>query len=393
MAAKKSGFLKNLVIGAVALLALGTGALAGAIHFVDWNALKDKGAAYLSQSLHHKVSIGSVDAGLFSGIRLGKISIANAAGYGSQPLFSNDEAKVRISFLSLLTGRLVLSEIEFKNPHVFVVKDARGKFNFSDMSSASAPAGVSAGQAPSSAPNIIITSFRLSGGDLTYKDLGKGTTQAVKGLDVLLNGLSLRAGGNSRLEIKLVAENEGKKIPVDLAANFKVDLAAQKLEILSSSLKVPSLEASFSGTVSNFLASPEIDVKVEATAKLDSLVADLVPPSSLKDLPEGLKAGGQILLKLALKGKTKDPKSLGFDGSLGFENVSLKYGADPAMTEMNGTLALGPTKASLPALDFKLEGSPVKLKLELSQYSLGNLMGPTATSSASRSATRSLRPS
>lgn len=377
---KKSGFLKKLVIGVFALAVLGAVALTAVIHFADWNAIKDKGAVYLSQTLHHKVSIGSIDASLFTGVTLSKLTIANAAGYGSQPLFYNEEAKLRLSLLSLFTGKLIISEIEFKNPKVFVVKDARGKFNFSDMTTASsAPSSkeASGGDAKSSAPNVIVASFKLSGGDLTYKDLGKGTTQAVKGLDILISGLSLKAGGNSRLEVKFVAETEGKKIPVDLVANFNVDLDAQKIKILSANLKVPSLSAKISGVVTHFKDAPEIDINAEAAAKLETLVADLAPPSALKSLPVGLKTSGQIVLAVVLKGKMAKPESLGFDGSLAFENVGVKYGTYPAIESMNGKLEIGPTKASLPGLEFKMAGSPVKVKLEAKNYSVANLMGPT----------------
>src|SRR5258708_6361972 len=163
MAAKKSGLLKKIVIAAASLALLGFVGLAVAIKVVNWNALKDKGAAYLSQTLHHKVTIGSIEPGFFS-VKISKIKIANAAGFGEAPLFYNEEAKLSISPLSLLMFKLVVSEIEFKSPDLFIAKDARGKFNFSDMSSSSASAGSES--KPGSAPNILINSFRLTAGDL-----------------------------------------------------------------------------------------------------------------------------------------------------------------------------------------------------------------------------------
>src|SRR5258706_5975006 len=140
MAAKKSGLLKKILIILASLIVLSVAGLACVIHFVDWNAMKDKGAAYLSKTLHHKVTIGSIEPGFFS-VKISKIKIANATGFGEQPLFYNEEAKLSISPLSLLMFKLVVSEIEFKSPDLFVAKDARGKFNFSDMSSPSTSSG------------------------------------------------------------------------------------------------------------------------------------------------------------------------------------------------------------------------------------------------------------
>jgi len=361
-------------LGLALLLAV---AVAAAPYFINWNSLKDKATDWLSHTLHHKVTIESVSVSLFTGVTLNKVTVGNAQGFGSQPLFYNERAVLRPSLLSLFSGRIVINEIEFKNPAVFVVKNGRGVFNFSDMSAPSQAAPAAEGKkGSSSAPNVIVASFKISGGDLTYKDEQAGKTTAIKGLDLMLAGFSLKAGGHSRLELKFEADVEGKKIPLELVSNFSVDLDGQKLHLASFDLKAPSLKLSASGDVADFKGDPKLDVAAAFEAKLDTLVADLVPPSALKGMPEGLKISGMLSLKTNIKGRVSQLQNFDMKAELGFNKVGIKYGDVPAIEDMNGTFSLGPTRASLPALTFKMGGSPVTIALELSDYTVKGLMGP-----------------
>ncbi|HXC63865.1 MAG TPA: hypothetical protein VNZ67_05880, partial [bacterium] len=80
-------------------------------YFIPWDKLKDQAAAAASKSLGRKLSIGKVEVGLFSGVHVKDVRLDNAPGFSRDPLFSNADAKVGFSLLSLLSGRIVLSSI------------------------------------------------------------------------------------------------------------------------------------------------------------------------------------------------------------------------------------------------------------------------------------------
>src|SRR5688572_540314 len=123
---KKPGFFGRLVKWGLIAGAVLVAAVAAAPYFVDWKALKDKATSYLSQTLKHNVTIDSIQVGIFSGVTLNKVTIGNAAGFGREPLFYNEKAVLRPSLLSLFTGKIVIKEIEFKNPKVLIEKNAKG---------------------------------------------------------------------------------------------------------------------------------------------------------------------------------------------------------------------------------------------------------------------------
>jgi uncharacterized protein involved in outer membrane biogenesis len=375
---KKSGFFGKLITGVLVLGALAIILVLAAPYFINWKDAKDKATAYLSKTLHHKVTIESISVGLFEGVTLNKVSISNGTGFSSQPLFYNETAVLRPSLLSLFLGKIVISKIEFKNPTLLIEKNAKGVFNFSDMAGSSkAPAkGSQPSDSSSSSLNVLVNTFDLSGGDLTYKDHAAGKTTAIKGLDILLTGFSLEAGGKSHLEIHMTADLEGKAIPLSLATDFGLDLNSQTVTLASLTLKAPSLSLGASGQIANFKGDPDLDIQAKAVAKLDSIIADLAPPSALKGLPSDLKASGSITLDAALKGKLSQAENFGMKVTLAFDKVGVQTAQIPALDGMSGTLSIGPNSAQLPDLHFNLGGSPVALDLEASNYSIKNLRGP-----------------
>ncbi len=374
---KPSSIWKKVLIVAVALVVLAVAGLAMVIAFTDWNARKDQATAFLSKKLKHEVKIDSVEASIFTGVALNKVSIANAAGFSKEPLFYSERAVFRPSLLSLLAGKVVVSQLEFKSPQVLIQKNAKGVYNFSDMSSPEEkPSKAGAGEAKSSyMPDIIVASFKLSDGEFTYDAAGKKTP--IKGLNVTLSGFSLRAAGNSRLEVAMTPEVEGKKIPISLTADFKLNLPKDELELISAKLSLPGLEQETSGMVSGLRGKLKLDLKQRASLDM-AKVLGLLPPSLAAGLPEGFSASGSLEAESQAKGSPQALESLDFKGLLRFNKIGVKMADSPPIEDISGELSLSPTQAKLPALTAKVGGSPLTLKLDLWNYSPKDLAAGAA---------------
>jgi hypothetical protein len=378
--APKKGGLKRwlLILGGIAVLLFLVALIAP--FFIPWDKLKDQATAFASEKLGRQLSIEKVDVSLFTGVKLVNVQLANGQGFSKDPLFSNASAKLDLSLLSLLTGKVVINAIEFKSPSILIEKDANGKFNFSDIggkaapeAAAPAPAKASASGAPPALP-IVLASLVIDNGDIVYRDKAKGTETAIHGLDFKLLGFSLESGGDQRLELKLTAEVEGKKIPISLTSNFKLDLPGESVDLKSFELDVPSVKVTASGAVKGFKA-PAVDVKASVAIALATVAQDLLPPSILKSVPGGLSLDGAINLDIAAKGAVSSLEKMDLNGALSFDKVGAKYGDYPALKSLVGTLKVDKAGADLPALTMDLGGSPVTLAVNAQWGSLDNLLG------------------
>jgi uncharacterized protein involved in outer membrane biogenesis len=398
----KRGWLFKLAVAALGLAALLVVAALVAPMFVNWDKLKDEAAAKVSASLGRKLSIGKASFSIFSGVTLNDISLANGAGFSKEPLFENASATVSYSLLSLLTGKVVLNSIEFDQPKILIQKAANGRFNFSDLGSAqavaapaSAPAkpvkgkaklaaAPAAAPAPAKAPAglpelpVLVNKLLIKQGDFTYQDLGTGKTYAVQGMDLSIIGIDLSGAGRSRITLSLVADLEGKKVPLNADLSFRLDPSSASLDLSSAELDLPGLKAVASGQVKSITSAPEGSIKAQVDVDPDKIVSSDLPPSILAKLPAGLKAKGSLRLALSADGPFNDPLKLKVNGSLDLLALGVDYGSYPAVEGMQGSLKFSNSAISLDPLDFKLGGQPVHFTLNVSDFTVQNLMGPQA---------------
>ena len=372
---KKGGAKRWLMIlGGLALASFLVAAIAP--FFIPWDKLKDQATAFASEKLGRKLSIEKVEVSLFTGVKLVNVELANGKGFSKDPLFKNASAKLDLSLLSLLTGKVVINAIEFKAPNIVIEKDEDGKFNFSDIgaSAGSAQGPVASKEETSAAPKelpIVVASLVITDGNITYLDHAKGTKQSINGLGLKLLGFSLKSGGDQRLELKFTAETEGKKIPISLVSNFALDLPGESLTLKSLDLTVPSVTLSASGSVKHF-KSPDVDLKAALKVAVSSVAKDLLPPSKLKAVPGGLALDGAITFDVAVKGSVSSMDKMDLNGALSFDKVGAKYGDYPALKGLVGTLKFDKAGADLPSLDMDLGGSPVRLAFNAQWGNLDN---------------------
>jgi hypothetical protein len=371
-----------LVLGSLALL-LGLTTMV-APFFIPWDKLKDEAVSAGSKFLGRPLGIDQIEVSLFSGVHIKNLRLANAqGGFSDQALFTNDDAKVDVNLLSLFTGRLVINSITFIKPQILIETNARGISNLQGLGSPSS-ASSSGKSSPASGmasatvggetfPAVLLA-LVIQDGDVIVRDRQKGTETAVHGLNIKLQGLSLAAAGASRLEADMVAELQGKMIPLSLTCDFNLDMARERVDIGALELKAPALDATVTGSVQGFKA-PDVDLKIGAGLDLGQLDG-LLPPSVLAGLPPDLKTSGALKLDLGVQGAVARPQALALKGSLVFNEVAAVVGSYPALGGMNGTMSFDRAGAELPDLSFNLGGDPASLAFKADWGDLSGLMGP-----------------
>lgn len=358
--------------------------------FIPWDKIKDEAVAAGSRALGRELAIDKIEVSLFSGVHIRNLRLANATGgFSEQALFTNADAKVDVNLLSLLTGKLVINSITFVKPQVLIETNARGISNLQGLggpSEAPSPGNAPAQKSLATATvggrtfPAVLLALVIQDGDVVLRDRQKGTETAIHGLNIKLQGLSLAAAGDSRLEADMAAEVQGKQIPLSLTCDFKLDMAREKVDIDSFELKAPALDATMTGSVQGF-QRPVVDVGVVAGLDLAHL-AGLLPPSALAQVPPDLKTGGGLTLNLSAQGAMDDPEELSVKGGLSFKDVSAAYGSYPALAGMDGTMHFDRGGVDLPELSFQLGGDPATLAFRAQWGNLANILGPRGSMKA-----------
>jgi AsmA protein len=95
-------------------------------------------SAEVEQSTHRKLDIGEIHVGIFPtlGARIKNLKLANAAGFGSEPMAEVGEAQVGLRILPLLLHRRVeISAITLKDLRLNLLRQADGTSNWDDFNS------------------------------------------------------------------------------------------------------------------------------------------------------------------------------------------------------------------------------------------------------------------
>jgi uncharacterized protein involved in outer membrane biogenesis len=329
---------KALVLAGALALGLAS-ALWIAPWFIPWDTLRLSTAAACSRALGRDVGIGRVDVGLFTGVRVSDISVANAGrGFSTQALFSASEARLELSLPALVRGRVLVRKIIFVRPQLLIETNAQGISNLEGLGGPSAPvpSGVKGPAKPRTLPHLAnpgaaaalavafavasppapneagrtfplaVAEFEIQDGTVLIRDRRAGTQASAVHLELKLQGVSLAAAGAARLALATTAQLRGKEIPLSLDADFRADPAGQRLDISRLDFKAASLSANLAGWIRD-PDLPTAHLHVVADMDLAELPGLLTDPALSAQL-QG-KVAGRLNAKadVELEGRSSAP--------------------------------------------------------------------------------------
>jgi uncharacterized protein involved in outer membrane biogenesis len=278
------------------------------IALLNINALIARNKSYLieqaEQSLGRKISVGDVEATLFSGIgaRLINFTMADDPAYAPGDFVRAKDVQVIVKFWPLLKKSVQVKKAILNEPVIQLVRNPDGSFNFSTIGKKlkekkEAGEKEKKERAPKEEREsaFLITLVDISGGNVRYIDKKDGTDLQLRQIDLKVEDLDF-----------------DKPFAVKLAAAVFAD--KQNLKLTS---KIGPLRTD--GEFKQFPVDGELDIDPLNTTQLKAAL-----PKLKTALPKDLDLSGVFRIKdLKFKGMLKD---LALNGEIEGTNGALRYG-------------------------------------------------------------------
>ena len=159
--------------------------------------------------LGRQVRMGAVSLGLWKGLRVSGLAVSEAPDFSAGTFLETGEARLGWYPWRLLSGRIAISELRLEGMKLQLVRDRKGRFNFSDLyehpasSAAVSGIGALAARAARRLVSVEVLSARVRGGQVLYADLADGFNVKARDLSLWADGLSVRGRAETRADFKL----------------------------------------------------------------------------------------------------------------------------------------------------------------------------------------------
>lgn len=250
---------KWIVAGAVLIAAIGA---ALALLF-NLNSLiarnKDYLLAQAEQALGRKISVGEVEATLFTGLglRLENFTMSDDPAYSSREFVRAKDLQINVKFWPLLRKEVQVKRAILHSPSIQVIRNADGKFNFATIGKKEkekSPAEKAKLErdpkeaAAETAPGFAVSLVDISDGDIRYLDQKDGADLRIRRIDLKIEDLDASQPISVRLDAAVYSDKQnfrfaGNLGPVRPGGDFsqtplegEIDIAALDLARLGAAL-------------------------------------------------------------------------------------------------------------------------------------------------------------
>jgi uncharacterized protein involved in outer membrane biogenesis len=275
------------------------------------NSLIERNKGYLlaqaEQTLGRKISVGEVEATLFTGfgLRLKNFAMTDDPAYSAEEFVRAKDLQVNVKFWPLLRREVQVKRVILHAPEIRIVRNSVGKFNFSTIGKKEkekkpAVEKEKIERAPKEAkpeaePGFLVSLVDISDGDIRYVDQKEGADLQLRQIDLKVEDLDL----NQPFSVKLAAAIYDDK---------------QNLRLTS---KIGPLRAD--GEFNQAPLDGEIDID-----PLDMTRVNAALPNLKNHLSKDLDLSGVFRIKnLKFKGTLKD---LAVNGEVEGTNGALRHG-------------------------------------------------------------------
>ncbi len=229
-------------------------AISIALLIVDPNEYKPQIEALVQEQTGRELSIdGDIKLSVFPwlGVELGRITLANANGFGPEAFAKIEHAKVKVHLVPLLNKEVEVSAITLSGLELNLAKDKTGKTNWADLTQTNAspqdPPATSASSTTASssddATNIAALTIGIGGlhvnnATLNWHDETTNTQHSIQGLNLTTGNLSLGEPIDIEVNFALNSNQPPVDAQVEFSANIEPDLNNIEHRINNAILRV-----------------------------------------------------------------------------------------------------------------------------------------------------------
>lgn len=254
--------MRKLVIGiGIAVIAVIVLLVAGAA-LLNVNRFRPKIQAELQSKLGRQVTLGELHLHLIPlSIKVDGLSIAESPAFPSQhPFATAQEVYASAGLLSLLRGNPQIDELKLTQPHIELIRNAQGVWNFSTLGSSSTPTP-SAASGPSSSSSreqqsLTLDRLRVTNGQIAVTDLKANSPRTVY----------------NDIDVTLANFAPNKAFDLDAAIHFP----GQGKEQLSFKGKA----GPFGSNAQQIPVDGQLSIDQVALAGVNSVAAGTIPPNT-----------------------------------------------------------------------------------------------------------------
>ena len=322
-----------VVIAVVLLLVVGA-TLLNVDHF------RPKIQAELQTKLQRQVTLGQLHLRLIPlSLKVDSLTISESPAFSSsQPFATSQEVYASAGLFSLLSGNPKISELTLSKPHIELIRNAQGVWNFSTLGQsatstpaapATTPAAPSGGSSGSGGETLTLDRFGITDGQLAVTDLKVKSPRAIYN-DIDITVANYAAGKPFDLDAAIHFPGQGKE---QVAFKGKVGPLAPQAQELP--------------------VNGQLSIEEVALAGLNSFAAGTIPPhtdgtatgsAAVSSQGGAITAKGTLKIDNAVIQGKKLSAPVDAQYNLSFDQNSSK------LSIASSTVRLGPTAVSLSGL-------------------------------------------
>ena len=401
-------FLKWLVGSLLALvLVVGVG-VAALVYLVDWNDFKDTIQNQVKEQTGRDLIItGDLSPSVFpwAGISIGKISLANADGFGEQAFASIGGADVKVELLPLIKREIKVRTVELNGLQLDLQRAADGTTNWQDLVQSTTTITTteevgSDEEVTTEVEGSSATIAALEVGGIEIVDANVSWTDASSGTDAKLSNFNLTSGAielekpfDMAMDFSVVSSSMDLAADMTATAELMIDLNDQVYSISNMTVTTDAkggalpngaLQATVAADVIARLSDQTIDVSRLALKalgmELDAVinVTDLdAEPNVTAQISSNEFSPRELMSKLGI-----EPPETAGASVLGKASLSAALSATPASASLEDLkIVLDDTtfdgSASLPSLTAAIP--PVRFDFRVDAIDLDRYLPPPST--------------
>ena len=233
--------LKWLLILVIAVPLLLFAALAAFLSFADLSKYKSTIEEQAEAATGRKLTIkGDIDVSLFPWVKLetGAIQLANAEGFGDQPMISLNSASAGVKLMPLFSGNIELDVVSVEGLKADLQVNAEGVSNLDDLTGeASEPSADTTESADTSVPPLTLGGLALHNANLRYRDASSGMDVTASDVNLDIGTLDGKSDTPVKGSLNVLIQPDNLSAKINLDTNIRANLQDMRFNAIGLDLK------------------------------------------------------------------------------------------------------------------------------------------------------------